>query len=121
MQAMFTGIIEEPGHPQAVIPDGQGPRLTVAANLAPYVGKKSSVAFDGVSLTVANVADTSFDVALIPPPLEVTTFGQRPIGDSVNIETDIMGSDVECLLLSGALETFRPTDSGSTLTTAAEA
>jgi len=118
---MFTGIIEEIGHAQTVIADGQRALLTIAANLAPYVVKKGSVAFDGVSLTVASVANTSFDVALFPHTLEVTTFGQRSIGDSVKMETDLIGKYVESMVLNGAFNLFRSTDSGSTLTTAAEA
>lgn len=116
---MFTGIVQEIGHAPTIIPDGQSALLTIAANLAPYVVKKGSVAFDGVSLTVASAANTSFDVALFPHTLEVPTFGKRSIGDSVKIETDLIGKHVEPMVLNGALNLFRSTDSGSTLTTAA--
>lgn len=53
---------------------------------------KGSVALDGVSLTVGpQVASTRFSVYLIPHTLEVTTLGERTEGDSVNVETDILG------------------------------
>lgn len=63
-----------------------------------YLVPKGSVAVDGVSLTVVNVDDDRFSVALIPHTLEVTTLGQRVVGDIVNIETDIIGRYVERLL-----------------------
>ena len=52
------------------------------------------VAIDGVSLTLARVGDDSFDVALIPATLELTTLGQRRVGDHVNIEADILAKTI---------------------------
>lgn len=63
----------------------------VASALADLMVPKGSVAVDGVSLTVVTVQPTHFTVALIPHTLSVTTLGQRAIGQSVNIETDILG------------------------------
>ena len=51
---------------------------------------KGSVAVDGVSLTVVDVNDAGFGVALIPTTLERTTLGKLRVGDKVNIETDII-------------------------------
>jgi riboflavin synthase len=51
---------------------------------------KGSVAVDGISLTVADMGDGSFSVALIPETLKRTTLGRAKIGDVVNIETDII-------------------------------
>jgi riboflavin synthase len=59
---------------------------------------KGSVAVDGVSLTVVNVEAERFSVALIPHTLQVTTLGQRKVGDVVNIETDILGKYIDRLL-----------------------
>jgi riboflavin synthase len=59
---------------------------------------KGSVAIDGVSLTLVDVEDETFNVALIPHTLEMTTLGLRQIGDAVNIETDILGKYVEKLV-----------------------
>lgn len=59
---------------------------------------KGSIAVDGVSLTLVDVEQDSFSVALIPHTLEVTTLGDRNIGDTVNIETDILGKYVQKLL-----------------------
>jgi len=51
---------------------------------------KGSVAVDGISLTIANLDDHSFSVALIPETLKRTTLGTAKVGDAVNIETDII-------------------------------
>jgi riboflavin synthase len=59
---------------------------------------KGSVAVDGVSLTVVEIANNCFSVALIPHTLEMTTLGVRKAGDVVNIETDILGKYVQQLL-----------------------
>jgi len=59
---------------------------------------KGSVAVDGVSLTVVEIANNCFSVALIPHTLEMTTLGVRKAGDEVNIETDILGKYVQQLL-----------------------
>lgn len=53
--------------------------------------EKGSVAIDGISLTVVDLADGLFSVALIPYTLAATTLGFRKSGDLVNIETDLMG------------------------------
>jgi len=66
----------------------------VPASLTRLMVPKGSVAVDGVSLTLVDVLREEFDVALIPHTLEVTTLGQRQIGDVVNIETDILGKYV---------------------------
>jgi riboflavin synthase len=51
---------------------------------------KGSVAVDGISLTIANMDEDSFSVAVIPETLKGTTLGGAKIGDTVNIETDII-------------------------------
>ena len=51
---------------------------------------KGSVAVDGISLTIANMDDSSFSAAIIPQTLRKTTLGTAKVGDCVNIETDII-------------------------------
>jgi riboflavin synthase len=63
---------------------------------------KGSVAVDGVSLTVVKVERGRFSVALVPHTLEVTTLGVRKPGDSVNLETDIIGKYIQKYL--GAIQ-----------------
>ena len=60
-----------------------------------YIVEKGSIALNGVSLTVASKDKNSFDVALIPHTIELTTFGNLTIGDSVNVEVDILGKYIE--------------------------
>jgi riboflavin synthase len=58
--------------------------------LSRFIAKKGSVALDGVSLTVNEVAGDRFSVLLIPHTLHVTTLGALRAGDAVNIEVDLM-------------------------------
>ena len=59
--------------------------------LAPLLVVKGSVAVDGVSLTVAALAEGTFEVMLIPYTLETTTLGSWRVGQPVNIEADVIG------------------------------
>jgi riboflavin synthase len=60
-----------------------------------YVG---SVAIDGVSMTVAEVNGNSFSVGIIPHTWDVTVFSRKKIGDSVNLEFDVLGKYVERIM-----------------------
>jgi riboflavin synthase len=62
--------------------------------LAPFFIRKGSVAVDGVSLTIAGLSDTSFDVQIIPFTFAATTFGHLRPGDQVNLECDMIGKYV---------------------------
>ena len=53
---------------------------------------------NGISLTVAQTDTVSFSVSVIPHTLRVTVLGERRVGDSVNLETDIIGKYVEKLI-----------------------
>jgi riboflavin synthase len=63
-----------------------------------YVVQKGSITVDGVSLTVVDVLDDAFTVAVIPHTAEVTTLGVRAPGDAVNLEVDVMAKYAERLL-----------------------
>ena len=67
-------------------------RLTFTAppELARFIAQKGSVALDGVSLTVNTVEGPEFSVLIIPHTLAVTTIGTLAVGDSVNLEVDLM-------------------------------
>jgi len=67
----------------------------VPGKLTRQMASKGSVTVDGVSLTVVDVEDERFSVALIPHTLGMTTLGSRRAGDTVNIETDILAKYVE--------------------------
>ncbi|RKU25528.1 riboflavin synthase [Candidatus Poribacteria bacterium] len=79
--------------------------VTVGENVRPYIAYKGSIAVDGVSLTIANVLENRFEVALIPHTLQVTTFGEKQVGDAVNIEVDVMARYVETLMRNQATPT----------------
>ena len=58
--------------------------------LARFIAPKGSVALDGVSLTVNEVAGDSFSVLIIPHTLEMTTLRRLAVDDEVNLEVDLM-------------------------------
>jgi riboflavin synthase len=60
-----------------------------------YIAEKGSIALDGISLTVARVDDSSFDVSVIPHTLNVTTMMHKKTGDIVNLECDIIAKYLE--------------------------
>ncbi len=79
------------------ITDGQGAWgatarfvLRAPASLSRFIAEKGSVALDGVSLTVNEVAGDTFSVLIIPHTLAATTFGERRTGDRLNLEVDLM-------------------------------
>jgi len=74
-------------------------RIKAEPELLAYVVKKGSIAIDGISLTVVDLFPDSFTVSLIPHTAAVTTLGHKQPGDSVNLETDIIGRYVERLLI----------------------
>jgi riboflavin synthase len=65
-------------------------RFRAPADLKHYIAAKGSVALDGVSLTVNEVLDDVFGVNVIPHTASVTTFGERRVGDRVNLEIDLL-------------------------------
>ena len=69
-------------------------RFSLTPELAPLVARKGSIAIDGVSLTVSAVGIDWLEVSLIPETLVATTLGAKTVGDSVNIETDILARHV---------------------------
>jgi riboflavin synthase len=88
-------------------------RFSLDAQLAPLVARKGSIAVDGVSLTVSDVGVDWFEVSLIPETLAATTLGAKAVGDSVNIETDIIARHVERMLQFSAVS---PSASGTYVT-----
>jgi riboflavin synthase len=72
-----------------------------SADLLRYVVEKGSITVDGISLTVAALGHDTFDVAVIPHTLSVTTLGAKAPGDPVNLEVDVLAKYVERLLNQG--------------------
>jgi riboflavin synthase len=78
-------------------PSGEGRTLTFAfpRDLERYLVWKGSIAVDGISLTIAELAAESFSVAVIPHTLAVTNLRDLAPGDPVNLEVDILGKYFE--------------------------
>ena len=72
--------------------------ITVPGALTRYMITKGSVAVDGISLTINTCEQTQFAVSIIPHTAKLTTIGLKKDGDTVNIETDMIGKYVERFL-----------------------
>ena len=99
---IVQGHVDGVGEIAAIGHDDDGTVMTVRppADLMQFIVEKGSITIDGVSLTVAGLTDTTFDVALIPHTLDVTTLGLRKPSDPVNLEVDVLAKYVERLLES---------------------
>lgn len=97
---LVQGHVDEVGEIIASHDEGNSTlmRISISDQSIRYVVHKGSITVDGVSLTIANLDRNSFEIALIPHTKSVTTFGQKRIGDKVNIEVDLIGRYVERLL-----------------------
>lgn len=102
---LVTGHVDAVGRIKEKRQEGNSWRVFIEApeTALRYIIKKGSVAVDGISLTVADVDRTGFSIAMIPHTAKLTTLGFKSAGDSVNLETDIIGKYVE-RLLSGRVE-----------------
>jgi riboflavin synthase len=83
-----------------ITPDGDSRRFTFEApeHLALYIAPKGSVALDGISLTVNEVAGSRFGINVIPHTLTMTTWERKKPGDKVNLEVDMFARYVARLL-----------------------
>ena len=73
-------------------------RIMADKKLLRYIVEKGSIAIDGISLTVAKTDSESFSVSIIPHTIGQTILGTRKVGDTVNLENDIIGKYVEKLM-----------------------
>lgn len=73
-------------------------RIALPDDLGRYVVEKGSITVDGVSLTVVEADRDRFSVSLIPTTLELTTLGRKTVGDTVNLEVDVVAKYVERML-----------------------
>jgi riboflavin synthase len=104
---LVQGHVDAVGHVASRTPLGDGSTrytFTAPADVLRYIVEKGSVAVDGISLTVAALGDESFDVAVIPHTLAVTTLGHKHDGAPVNLEADLIAKYVERLLVPTSRE-----------------
>jgi riboflavin synthase len=94
------GHVDGVGKVRSVEREGDGLRVWIEAapDLLRYCVEKGSIAVQGISLTIAELADDAFAVALIPHTLAETTLGSVAIGDRVNLEVDVLAKYVERLV-----------------------
>lgn len=93
---LVSGHVDGIGNIRRITPWGiaQVYEITAPPNLLSYILPKGSIAIDGISLTVIDVEAAYFTVSLIPHTSKETTLGLKGIGDSVNLETDLIGKYV---------------------------
>ena len=97
---IVQGHVDAVGTVASVEAEGDGLRVLVEAapDVLRYCVEKGSITVDGVSLTVAELHDDAFGVALVPHTLEATTLGDLVPGRAVNLEVDVLAKYVERLL-----------------------
>ncbi|MCQ2486554.1 MAG: riboflavin synthase [Clostridia bacterium] len=97
---IVSGHIDGTGTISEIRPDDNAVWYTIKAdkNILLYIVEKGSIAIDGISLTVAYVDDECFKVSVIPHTREVTALGEKRIGDTVNLENDVVGKYIEKLM-----------------------
>ena len=110
---IVAGHVDGIGKVMQIRRDDNAVWFTIQANssIMHYIVEKGSIAIDGISLTIASLSADSFCVSIIPHTAKVTTLGMRKIGDTVNLENDIIGKYVEKFLMPTA-----PTSQKNTFT-----
>ncbi len=79
-------------------------RVAFPAEIRQYLVEKGSVSVEGISLTIANLTDDYFEIAVIPKTWELTNLSSLPNGAAVNLEVDVIAKYVERILLYGKAE-----------------
>ena len=94
------GHVDGVGGVRSVEQEGNGKRvwIDVEPELMRYLVEKGSITVEGVSLTVAELDEEGFAVALVQHTLGATTLGALAPGDKVNLETDVLAKYGERLL-----------------------
>jgi riboflavin synthase len=93
---LITGHVDSQGKVLLISQKKPGKRLKISfpPELRPYFIPEGSVALNGVSLTIASLSPSSFDVELIPITLKNANLGNLKRGDTVNVECDMIGKYV---------------------------
>jgi len=76
-------------------------RVAYSENIAPYLIYKGSIAVEGISLTIANLTDKYFEIAVIPKTWKMTNLSSLKNGDAVNLEADMIAKYIERMVLYG--------------------
>jgi riboflavin synthase len=97
------GHVDGIGAVRSAVDEGEGRRIWIDAEpeILRYAVEKGSITVQGVSLTVAELDQGGFAVALVPHTLSATTLGELAAGHVVNLEVDVLAKYVERLLIDG--------------------
>ena len=97
---LVQGHVDTAATVEAVERVGEDWRYTFSlpSAVSQYVVSKGSVALDGISLTVADRGETTFDVAIIPTTYDLTTLSEKEVGDPIHVEVDVVAKYVESML-----------------------
>lgn len=97
---IVSGHVDGVGNIASITPVGiaQVYKILTTPDITAGLLSKGSVAIDGISLTVIDVAENHFTVSLIPHTMKNTTLGFKGIGSVINLETDIIGKYVAMIL-----------------------
>ena len=97
---IVSGHIDGTGTIRRIRHDQNAVRFAIEApaSIMALIVQRGSVAIDGISLTVAELAADTFEVSIIPHTIEQTTLSHRKPGDAVNLENDVVGKYVQRLL-----------------------
>jgi riboflavin synthase len=98
---LVSGHVDGVGVVIASRNDSRSVRFTLEApvTLARYLARKGSITVDGISLTINAVDGPRFELNIVPHTLAATTLGETRVGQSVNLEVDILARYLERLLL----------------------
>lgn len=107
---LVSGHVDAIGILKDRMQEGRSWRLffEVPAEISRYIIEKGSVAINGISLTVNGCSEGRFDVNIIPHTAKETTIEELQVGDTVNIETDLIGKYVEKMLRNWTPSGDRP-------------
>lgn len=96
---LVQGHVDERGRVISIQPEADAVimRFQAPPEVIRYIVMKGFIAIDGISLTVVERDNTSFTVSVIPHTRQNTTLGKRHVGDTVNLEVDIIAKYVEAL------------------------
>ncbi|MFP4153066.1 MAG: riboflavin synthase [Alkalispirochaeta sp.] len=100
---LVQGHVDGTGRVSSVRQDGENVYLRIGLpdHLLKYCVAEGSIAVDGVSLTIAGLADPEIEINVIPTTWRETVFPERRVGDAVNLEVDLLARYVERLLSGG--------------------
>ena len=113
---IVSGHIDGTGNITAIRKDDNAIWYSINApqEIVRYIVKKGSICVDGISLTVAGLGENGFDVSVIPHTAAVTTLALKRVGDTVNLENDIIGKYIERFITIPACDKTKKTNSGIT-------